>query len=317
MIVRQTDPKERRVPKVNAKIRVVTAMLIFGSMGLFVRNINLPSSTIALVRGIIGVLFLAIVSTALKKHISKNAIAKNGLLLIISGITLSANWIFIFEAYKHTTIATATLSYYLAPVFVMALSPFVLKEKITAVKLLCIATSLLGMLLVSGVLTNPLQGTNDFIGIGYGIAAAVSYASLTLLNKFTRELSSIEATIAQLGMSSMILLPYAFLTTDFGNITVGVQAIIFLIVLGVAHTGFGFWLYFSSIQDLKAQTVAAFSYIDPVTAILLSALILDEKMGSTQILGAILILGSTLICENFKKQNIVSEETAETLHLSC
>lgn len=292
-------------------------MLIFGSMGLFVRNINLPSSTIALIRGMIGVLFLAIVSISLKKHISIKAITKNGLLLIISGITLSANWIFIFEAYKHTTIATATLTYYLAPIFVMALSPLILKEKFTAIKLVCIVTSLLGMLLVSGALTHPLQGTTDSIGMGYGIAAAISYASLTLLNKFTRELSSIEATIAQLGVASVILLPYALLTTDLGNITIGMQGIVSLIILGIAHTGLGFWLYFSSIQDLEAQTVAAFSYIDPVTAILLSALLLNEKMGPTEILGAILILGSTLICELLKKENVVSEDATGTVNLSC
>jgi RarD protein len=281
----------------NPQIKVVIAMLLFGSMGLCVRNIDLPSSTIALIRGMIGVLFLALISITFKKQLSIKAMLKNGWLLLISGITLSANWIFIFEAYHYTTISTATLSYYLAPVFVIALSPLILKEKITPLQLLCIATSLLGMLLVSGVLTNSSQGTTDLIGISYGMAAAISYASLTLLNKFTKELSSMEATIGQLGVSSLILLPYTFLTTNVNNITIGMEGIILLIILGVAHTGLGFWLYFSSVQELKAQTVATFSYIDPVTAILLSALFLHEQLGPTEILGAILILSSTLLCE--------------------
>lgn len=289
------------VLKMNAKLRIATAMIIFGSMGLFVRNINLPSNTIALVRGIIGVIFLAIVSLSLEKTISKKAIVKNGLLLIILGITLSINWIFLFEAYKHTTIATATLSYYLAPVFVALLSPLVLKEKLTTTKFVCITTSLIGMILVSGALTKPFQGIEDFIGIGYGIAAAVSYASLTLLNKFTKESTAIEATIAQLGVASVVLFLYVFLTTDFGDITIEIKEILLLSILGVIHTGLGFWLYFSSIQDLKAQTVAAFSYIDPVTAIVLSTLILGEKMGIAETLGAVLILGSTLISERVRK----------------
>lgn len=300
----------------NAKLRIATAMIIFGSMGLFVRNINLPSSTIALVRGIIGVIFLAIISFSFKKHISKKAIGKNGLLLIILGIALSLNWIFLFEAYKHTTIATATLSYYLAPVFVALLSPLVLKEQLTTAQFVCITTSLIGMILVSGVLTKPFYGIKDFIGIGYGLAAAVSYASLTLLNKFTKEATAAEATIAQLGMASVVLLPYVFSTKDLGGITIGIKEILLLIILGVIHTGLGFWLYFSSIQDLKAQTVAAFSYIDPVTAILLSTLILDEKMGFAEILGAILILSSTLISErirNLSGKNIVMRNSSHNM----
>lgn len=293
----------------NAKLKITTAMIIFGSMGLLVRNIDLPSGTIALVRGMIGVVFLAIVSLSLKEQFSKKAIVKNGLLLTILGITLSANWIFLFEAYKHTTIATATLSYYLAPVFVTALSPLVLKEKLTAAKFICIITSLIGMMFVSGALTKPFQGIEDIIGIGYGIAAAVSYASLTLLNKFTRETTATEATVAQLGVASAVLLLYVFLSKDFGDITIGIKEILLLSILGVIHTGLGFWLYFSSIQDLKAQTVAAFSYIDPVTAILLSTLILNEKMGFAEILGAILILGSTLISERIREPGWVEKNS--------
>lgn len=287
-----------------AKIKIITAMLMFGSMGLFVRNIELPASTIALARGIIGVLFLTIVSLAFNQSTLRNTIGKNGLLLFIAGIALSANWVFLFEAYKHTTIATATLSYYLAPVIVVALSPLVLKEKITAVKFCSVAASLVGMVLVSGALTSPWQSIDDFIGIGYGIAAAISYASITLLNKFTKEISSTDATIAQLGVASVFLLPYTLMTKNLVNVNFEVHAVILLIILGVIHTGLGFWLYFSSIQELKAQTVAAFSYIDPVTALLLSTLILDEKMGFMQILGAILILGSTLICERFRETPI-------------
>lgn len=288
----------------NAKVRVIIAMLIFGSMGLLVRNINLSSSTIALARSMIGVVFLVVVSIYLKKQIAKKALLNNLLLLVMAGIVLSGNWIFLFQAYKHTSIATATLTYYLAPAFIAIFSPLVLKEKTTVTNLICIATSLLGMLLVSGVLTNPVQGMEDCIGIFYGIAAALSYASLTLLNKFIRGLSPTEATMAQLGSASVVLLLYTLFTKDLESLTFDVQDMILLIILGIVHTGIAFWLYFSSLQKLKAQTVAAFSYIDPVAALILSSLLLDEKMGLTEIVGSILILGSTLISQRLQFNNL-------------
>ncbi len=280
-----------------AKIKIIAAMLIWGSMGLFVRNINLSSGEIALIRGVTGVSFLLVLCSILRLHITSRALVDYKLLLIASGIALSANWIFLFEAYKHTTIAITTLSYYLAPIIITVLSRLVLKEKLTVIKVICIITALVGIAFVSGVYTGSHQDRGNGLGIIYGVAAAISYASLTLMNKFIKSLTSIEATIAQLGVASMVLLPYTLLTRNSTDIILEGQTVILLITLGIIHTGLAFWLFFSAIKDLKAQTIAVLSYIDPVTAIALSALLLNENLGLAQIFGAFLILGSTLTSE--------------------
>lgn len=278
------------------KAKMIIAMLIWGSIGIVVRNIALPASVIALIRGGIGGVFLLLVALALKRRLSRAALVRNALLLAISGAALGANWVFLFEAYKTTTIANATLSYYLAPTMIVAASPFLLKEKMTPLKVACVIAALLGMVFISGVFTGA-PGAGGWRGIGFGIAAAACYASLTLMNKFLKDIPSLEATIAQLGVSALVLLPYVLLTEDVSALSFDASAVIWLVVLGVVHTGLAFWFYFDSVPKLRAQTIAVISYIDPLTAIILAAVVLHEQMGMAQVVGAVLILGSVFVSE--------------------
>jgi len=278
-----------------AKIKILAAMLTWGSMGVIVRHINLPAGRIAFVRAVIGLLFLLLISFLLKKPFPKKELVKNQWILITSGIVLGANWIFLFEAYKHTTIAIATLSYYIAPIIITIMSALILKEKISSIKVALMITALIGLALVSGVFGPSQKNMGNGMGILFGIAAAICYASFTILNKFIKDLSSMDSTIAQFGISSFILIPYTLLCENTTGIHIHWNTVLLLIILGVCHTGLAFWLFFSAVRDLKAQTIAAFSYLDPVTAVLLSALLLNEKLGLYQIFGACIILGSAFL----------------------
>jgi RarD protein len=216
--------------------------------------------------------------------------------LAISGACIGFNWILLFEAYRYTTVATATLAYYMAPIFVMMASPFVLKERLTGIKLLCVAMALSGMVLVSGVVQSGMEGV-DFTGILCGVGAASLYATVILLNKFIKDISAYDMTIMQLGLAALVLFPYTLAVENFGALAPDTNSLLLLAVVGVIHTGFTYALYFSSIQGLKAQTVAIFSYIDPIVAIILSAVLLNESMDMYSIVGAVLVLGSTFVSE--------------------
>ncbi len=285
-----------------ARAKLILAMTIFGTIGIFVKYIPLPSSVIACVRGFVGVGFLLLVTLIKKSKISFKDIKKNLLLLVISGAFIGINWILLFEAYRYTTVATATLCYYMAPIFVTIASPFILKEKLTFKKVVCILMALLGMVFVSGIVgTGSLH--ISVAGIAFGLGAALFYACVVLLNKFIKDISAYDKTMTQLLVASAVILPYALLTADVSLSDLDVKALICLLIVGVVHTGFAYMIYFSSIGTLKAQTVAIFSYIDPVIAIILSALLLKEEMGIFGIIGAVLILGSTLFSElNLKKK---------------
>ncbi|MGE7591285.1 DMT family transporter [Peribacillus sp. NPDC101480] len=280
-----------------SKIQFILSMIIFGTMGLVVKYIDLSSSETAFLSSSIGCLFLMFVFFIMKKSIPWNLVKVNASALFLSAIALGGNWIFLYQSYDHTTLANATLGYYFAPVFVMVLSPFVLKELLPIKKIVCIGVAILGMLLIIG---NGISasGKDDLLGILFGLVAAAFYAALMLLNKFIQNMGMLEITIIQLGTTALLLFPYVLFTEGFGILEVSRSSIPFIILLGVVNTGIGFWLFFSGMLKLKGQSIAMLSYVDPFVAILISAVILQEKMTIVQIIGGTLLLGSTFISEN-------------------
>lgn len=282
---------------VSSKLQLTASMLIFSSIGIFVKYIPMPSSIIACARGLIGMIFLLFVVLVTRNKISFKNIKNNLIVLLLSGAAIGFNWIFLFEAYNYTTVATATLTYYLAPFFVMLASPFLLKEKLTVKQFFCLIGAIIGMIFVSGVVKNGIPEVNELRGILFGVCAAILYATVIILNKKLKEISAYEKTIMQLGTAAVVVIPYIFLTEDITVLTVTPLTAIMLLITGIVHTGIAYALYFNSMKDLKAQTVAIFSYIDPAVAILLSAFILKEGMDIYGIIGAVLILGSAMLSE--------------------
>lgn len=273
------------------------AMAIFGTVGIFRRFLSLPSSFIALVRGIVGTAFLAAAMLLRKQKIDKSAVKACFPMLIVSGAAIGFNWILLFEAYNHTSVAVATLCYYLAPILVILASPLVLHETLTLRKRLCAAAALVGMVLVSGIAESGFAGISEMKGIFLGIGAAVLYASVILMNKKMPPIPAIDKTVFQLGFASAALLPYVLFTVPMHTLSFSALSLVLLATMGIVHTGFAYLLYFGSIRGLGAHTIALMSYIDPVLAILLSALLLREPMGIAEAIGAVLILVSAYISE--------------------
>lgn len=280
-----------------AKLNIVLSMALFGSIALFVRRIELPSSVIALVRGVVGTAFLLILTAVKKQKMDLAALKGNLLWLILSGAALGFNWILLFEAYRFTTVATATLCYYLAPFLVIMLSPVLLRERLTVKKVLCVLVALMGMVGVSGVLRGAGGAAVGGRGILLGLAAAVLYAAVVLINKQMRGLGAFDRTIFQLGISAAVLLPYCLVTVPVSRLHCDGVGLLLLLVVGVVHTGLTYYLYFGSMVHLKGQTVAIISYVDPVVAILVSVFLLGETMHLSEGIGAVLILGAAFISE--------------------
>lgn len=280
-----------------ARLDIVISMLIFGTIGVFVHYIPVPSSVTALIRGAVGTLVLLIFSRIRKTKIDWVAIRANLGMLVVSGAFIGFNWILLFEAYRYTTIPTATLCYYLAPVFVILVSPLMFREKLTARRGLCVMTALVGMVFVTGVTKTGFSGMEELPGILFGIGAAVLYAGVVLMNKKMSGIQGFDRTVIQLGAAAAALLPYVLITQRGTQLTWTSGGVVLLLIVGVVHTGFAYALYFGAIGALPAQTSALLSYIDPVSAIFLSALFLGERLTPLGVLGAVLVLGSTLLSE--------------------
>ena len=279
-----------------ARLKLIVVMLLFGTIGIFVRTISMPSSIIALVRGIIGSIFLLLVVFARRTGIDMSAVKRNWWKLLLSGGCIGVNWILLFEAYRFTTVATATLCYYLQPVIVVLGSALVLKEKLSIRKLLCVLVAILGMIPVSGVLESmPTAG--EVTGILLATGAALLYGINILTNKTMQGLSPFDMTIFCMITATLTLLPYTLLTEDWSAIVWEPSSVALLLVVGIIHTGVAYALYYSALEKMKAQEVAIYGYIDPICAILLSALLLSEPLTVGIVIGAVMILGATYISE--------------------
>jgi len=281
---------------------LISSMLIFGSIGIFRRYIPLSSGLLAFARGLLGGLCL-LAFTKLSGRSSGNPIPKKKLLiLILSGMIMGVNWMLLFEAYNYTTVATATLCYYMAPTIVILLSPLLFREKLGVKNSLCAAIAIAGMVLVSGMTEVGGVQAADFKGILFGLGAACFYAGVVVLNKLAPVEDAYQKTTIQLFSAAVVMVPYLLLTEDFTAITLNAFSVLMLLVVCIVHTGIAYALYFGSMNNLKAQSIAVLSYIDPVSALILSALLLHESLTVYGLIGAVLIIGSALGSElNFKK----------------
>ena len=297
-----------------ALLMLASSMLIFGTIGLFRRYIPLSSGLLAFSRGILGALFLGLFLIIRRLSEQRCKTGNDGdiqesrtpacelplrilFLLILSGALIGVNWILLFEAYNYTTVATATLCYYMQPTIVILLSPLFFDERLTAKKLVCAFLAVLGMFLVSGAAGEGIPQGDAFRGILCGLGAAALYAFVVIMNKCIRNIDSYLKTILQLASASVCLLPYLAVTGQLSYVKLDSFSLLMLLVVGIVHTGIAYTLYFGSTDGLRAQTIALFSYIDPVSALFISVLFLHEPMGAAGLAGAVLILGAAFAAE--------------------
>lgn len=274
-----------------ARGMMIASMVIFGTLAPFVRNIGVSSGELALYRAILAAALIALFLLVKKQRIPLAAIRKEVPLLLLSGMAMGINWILLFEAYKYTTVSVATLSYYFAPVIVTAVCPILFRECLTKKQIICFVMSTAGLVLITGIGTG---GDGDFVGILFGLGAAVFYATVILLNKFIKNVEGIHRTFLQFLAAILVLIPYVACT---GGVTLGVldgKGWVCLLIVGLIHTGVTYCMYFSSLKELPGQKAAILSYIDPLVAVLVSVAVLGETMTLPEIFGGLLILGFTL-----------------------
>lgn len=274
------------------RMMLITSMTIFGTLGLFVRNISVSSGELALYRAVLAALLIALYLGVTKQKIPFANIKKEVPLLLASGVAMGINWILLFEAYKYTTVSVATLSYYFAPVIVTVVCPILFREKLTGKQIICFLMSTLGLVMITGI--GEIGGGTDIIGILFGLGAAVFYATVVLLNKFIKNVEGIHRTFLQFLSSIVILIPYVIMTSGITLGNLDEIGWVNLLIVGLIHTGVTYCMYFSSLKELPGQKAAILSYIDPLVAVLISVTILGETMTLWQVIGGILILGFTL-----------------------
>ena len=279
----------------HARLAFAGSMLVFGTIGLLRRFIDLPSAVIACFRGLLGCVLLLLLQRLRGRKPDLAALRRYLPALLISGGMISFNWMLLFEAYRYTSVSVATLSYYFAPVIVTLVCPILFHEKLTGKKFLCFVMSTLGLVLITGI--GDMRGSDDLKGILFGLGAAVFYATVILLNKSIHQVEGIHRTFLQFLSAIVVLIPYVLSTNGITLSSLNAVGWVNLLIVGLVHTGITYCLYFSSLKELPGQEAAILSYIDPLVAVLVSVTLLGESMTAMQVIGGALILGFTLLNE--------------------
>ena len=272
-------------------LKYIAALVLFGTNGVIASGISLSSSEIVLFRGLIGSIFLIAVFAISKKPMVFWHAGKQALYLIISGIAMGINWIFLFEAYAQIGVSVAILACYCGPILVMVAATVIFKERITLLKIVGLFSVIVGMICVNGL--GILDGGFSW-GLFCALMAALTYAIMVIFNKLASDIAGLENTMWQLSIGCIVVVVFT-LFVQAGEIHLTKESIIPLLFLGLVNTGIGCYLYFSAINVLPAQSVSIGGYIEPLSALVFSAAFLGERLGSLQLIGAVLILGGAAL----------------------
>lgn len=269
----------------------ILAMLIFGTNGYLVAHLSLQGSQIVLVRTLVGGLLLTAI-VLLRGGFDREAVRAEWRDLLFGGVALGLNWVALFTAYRLLNVSLATLIYYAGPMLVLLFSPLLFRESLTPQKIAAVAIVAAGLFCITGSITSAGM---SLTGLLAAVLSALFYASLIIFNKRIVKTGGMQTAALELDVAFVVVLIYVLLTAGIPH---PLKADIpYLLVLGLVNTGIAYMLYFTGLQKLPGQSVALISYVDPVSALVFSALLLHETMTPLQVLGAVLIIGGALLGE--------------------
>ena len=280
-----------------AYVKYLAGLLLFGSNGVVASFISLNSYEIVLLRSFFGSLMLLGIFLITGQKVTAYRYKRDAFFVVLSGIAMAADWLFLFEAYARIGVSLGMLINYSGPAIVMFLSPLIFQERLTFRKVAALFAALAGVFLIGGA---GLSSGLDLTGLLCAVLSAFSYAAMVICNKKSGQVTGTENSLLQLWTTLAVVAVFVGVKQGFA-ITISAGDLLPVLWLGLINTGLGCYFYFSSIGSLPVQTVAICGYLEPFSAVVLSALILHETMGPMQDLGAVLIIGGALLGEGLHK----------------
>ncbi len=269
---------------------IVTASVLWGFAGILAKMITgMPAQSIIFYRVALAsaIFFIALLISG---KLNIVGLKDKKAYLLLFAILQAGTMLTYFISILNASVSVAVLLLYTAPVYVTVFSPWLLKEKPTKMGITALVLSIAGILLI----VDP--GKLDFqpysVGIFAGIAAGIAYAFQIMTSKY---LSSTYSGYTQAFwgfiIAMLILFPVSSvpLNVVFSNIS-------YLLLLAIFPTILAVSLYFNGLKKVKAANASILGLIEPVSAVILAVLILNEQISAPQIFGGALILaGAALV----------------------
>lgn len=269
------------------------AMLIYGFNGIVASQIALKSYEIVVLKTGIGCLLLLLLFSLSGQKWQIRRYPKELVYMAIAGMGMGISNIFLYEAYQLIGVSISTLLYYCGPVMLMASAPIFFHEKLSRQKCLGLGAVLAGLVCINGF---AVQGGKSAFGLFCGLMSAVAYAVIAIATKKAEHIPGVEKVLWQMLCSFLPAAVYLCIRQGF-TMEIPAGSWLPILILGLVNTGIGNYCSISAISKLPVQTVAVCGYLEPLSAVVLSAVLLGEAMGGVQLLGAVLILGGALFAE--------------------
>ncbi|MCK9796423.1 DMT family transporter [Pseudomonas sp. MAFF 302030] len=274
-------------PQTRGTVEMISAMVISGTVGWFVVMSGQSPEAVVFWRCVFGAMAMLVACLALGV-LRRSLISPRQLLLAcLGGVALILNWVLLFSAYRHSTIAIATVVYHVQPFMLVGLGVLFFAERLSAVKVGWLLLAFSGLLLiVSAKGSGQANGSDYLLGVGLALASAFFYALAAAITKRLKELPAHLIVLIQMLVGVLVLAPFV----DFSAVGSRTEAWTYLIIIGVVHTGLMSTLLYSAIQKIPTALVGALSFIYPIVAILVDWLAFAHPLGVLQMVGASAIL---------------------------
>ena len=280
------------------KIQYLLVSCAFGTLSIFVRNISRSTAVIVSYRAWIAVIFLVCYMAVKGMLPDWKEIRINIVPLLVTGLSTSAGLFLLFNSYRYTSVAVATLVYFLAPVILSVLAALILKEHFGRRKRIALFAAFCGMLLVSGVIRSGLPHGREMIGILNAFFGAFTYALYMLYSKLFKPMDKYVRTACQLLITAVSMTVYTLVTEGISSFSgLNGKEIILLLCLGIFLTGAAYVIFFEAMSHIPSSSVSILSYADPTVAVFVSALFFREPIDIFVVLGAVLIIGAAIFSE--------------------
>lgn len=269
-------------------LKMVSAMVLAGSIGIFVVESGEPALTVVFYRCLIGGIALLIYCLFANRSDFAQLTLRNILLMSLSGLTMTANWVLFFMAYSHASISMVTTVYHVYPFVLLFASAMVFREKINSSSVGWALCAFLGVAFVA--LGNGKGATMSVAGLGLTMTAMIFYAATLLITKHLSNVPASLLSLVQLLIGTVVLLPL----TGVAGLRVPSEAWGLLLTIGVVHTGLLYVLLYGAVQSLETNRLAILSFLYPLTALIFDVVAYGVRPDGIQITGLALITFAVL-----------------------
>lgn len=273
--------------------KYLLSLILFASNGVIASFISLTSYEIVFLRSSIGSVLLVALFYLSGNRLSLTKHKPDVWYIALSGLLMAAGWLLLFESYRQIGVGLTLLINYFGPAIVVLLSVLLLKYRLSWQKVLALFVALSGVFLISG---NAAATGVNLLGVSLAILSAFAYAFMVLANKQSKQIVGFENATLQLLFATVFIAIYFGLRQGF-HLHIESSDWLPILWIGLVNTGIACFLYFSAMGNLSAQTIAISSYIEPLVALMLSMVFLDEALSGVQFIGAGMILSGALLGE--------------------